>query len=1422
MEDMMKTSVSIWRNINRTGVLCVGACIILWGSTQSFAHDSAHPSSNTLANTSVAQEFYLTFPQNLLDPTVTPYPALTMTCFIASNYNTTGTIQILGPGNTIVWQENFVVDSLNVTEIDLPQKYNLNAEIQDFENQTVLTKAVHIKANKPIVVYGYSYRQYTSDGYLAIPPSSWGTEYRVAGYYGLTTVSETEKQVKATSEFALVSAYDSTIVSIILSANTMDANGNLLNNAGDAVTVTLNKGQVYQVQAQWNVDDPQDLSMSEISSNKPVGLIAGSKCADVPTSNCCCDIILEMITPVATWGTEYFTYPFDPPPDREWGDVWRIYPSQDNTKIYLNGTLQGTVGINSNPPWFEITEQNQPVVLNTAAHWSFSAPVMMVQYVTSEGYDGDLNACTCGDPADAVLETLGEYSTGIVYATPPDSDGFTNYVNVVIDGTGGQQSSLLVDGQPVTALTAPYYVKNKAVAPDTAFWVYHIQIPGGVHRLSAKAKFSAYGIGTGTYNSYAWPCALSLKVLSLDTVPPLLQGQLTCGVLDTSLTDYPSIDSIRSNLAQFADDSNGIGWVHGRYPDSTYNFNDEILADPADYIPGDSTTELNIQVTNLRNPAHGALYAVDKAGNDTTYYFNYIPDSVAVYPYLSDFGKLPNNASKTDTITLVNPYKFGVRIDSLWLQGNSSFSLTGKSVSLPDSLPAGDTILLYVNFSSGNDSTFISDTVMVQFACFSRPLAVVGGGAGKPCVSANNLALGILAISPKTNVVQIDSSVTIYNLGTDTLTITGLKISGPAGNDFTINPMPTFPLYLTPSPNGYVLHIDFSTTLTGAYIDSLIISSDANDACADSTALLTATVVSPGIHPTGYNWGRRLQGCQFFNDSAVTIINDGNSADTLISIKYIGGDSGAFNITPPQLPLPLPANQTQLIPYRFIPNDTGNIFEYIQLVFAQSPPEMDTLQGIGVLPILSSQNINFGTQKIGLSTDSFAVALNVPKQYGDTLIIYAVAIVGGDSADFNLSSPKFTDTLDASNDTVHIMVNFAPTANGARQSNLCIDFNGGAGCADTVICYTLTGTGVAPALTVDNWDAKRVFITTTRQGTIFVHNNGSTAAQVTGLTLSQNTVFKIDPSVAQNFAVQPNNGTYPILLQFTPQDTITYYDTLEVSNNTQDSIVEGYLTGIGKVVIYTALVPNYLHALPGAEFEVPIIIPNEGYTRPSALNPGDLTPLDSGNINSLAMGLSFDRTIMQPVAANTSIFDLTNTIDNGYTASLMPSSQDSTIFTLSGAPILTGDSGIIVNIKYLALYAPKASAPLYDTVSTIPPYVLWQYVPGLFTLDSICGLGPGVNVVYSDVASLGQSSPNPIVAFGNTSANIPFSIAHTTNAFLSVYNSLGREVARLVNTTLGKGSYSAEFSAQDFPAGLYYYRLITNDGALTRAMMIMR
>ena len=66
-----------------------------------------------------------------------------------------------------------------------------------------------------------------------------------------------------------------------------------------------------------------------------------------------------------------------------------------------------------------------------------------------------------------------------------------------------------------------------------------------------------------------------------------------------------------------------------------------------------------------------------------------------------------------------------------------------------------------------------------------------------------------------------------------------------------------------------------------------------------------------------------------------------------------------------------------------------------------------------------------------------------------------------------------------------------------------------------------------------------------------------------------------------------------------------------------------------------------------------------------------------------------------------------------------------------------------------------------------------------------------------------QNYPNPF----NPVTQIGFQIADYGLVSISVYDLLGREVARVVNENLTPGTYSRQWDAAGFPSGVYYYRV---------------
>ncbi|MBX7044592.1 MAG: carboxypeptidase regulatory-like domain-containing protein [Ignavibacteria bacterium] len=81
-----------------------------------------------------------------------------------------------------------------------------------------------------------------------------------------------------------------------------------------------------------------------------------------------------------------------------------------------------------------------------------------------------------------------------------------------------------------------------------------------------------------------------------------------------------------------------------------------------------------------------------------------------------------------------------------------------------------------------------------------------------------------------------------------------------------------------------------------------------------------------------------------------------------------------------------------------------------------------------------------------------------------------------------------------------------------------------------------------------------------------------------------------------------------------------------------------------------------------------------------------------------------------------------------------------------------------------------------------------------------------------------QNYPNPF----NPVTNIKFDVPKASFVTVRIYNSLGREIALLVNETKQAGSYAIDFNASSLSSGVYYYRLQTEGFIETRKMVLLK
>jgi hypothetical protein len=118
---------------------------------------------------------------------------------------------------------------------------------------------------------------------------------------------------------------------------------------------------------------------------------------------------------------------------------------------------------------------------------------------------------------------------------------------------------------------------------------------------------------------------------------------------------------------------------------------------------------------------------------------------------------------------------------------------------------------------------------------------------------------------------------------------------------------------------------------------------------------------------------------------------------------------------------------------------------------------------------------------------------------------------------------------------------------------------------------------------------------------------------------------------------------------------------------------------------------------------------------------------------------------------------------------------------------------------------------------------------GTATLDNQTSTFQLLSSVVADVSrnwdadvpasySLFQNYPNPF----NPSTTIRYALPHRSFATLSVYNTLGQQVAILVNGEMEAGYREVTFNANGLASGVYFYRLTAGGFAQARKLVLVR
>lgn len=110
----------------------------------------------------------------------------------------------------------------------------------------------------------------------------------------------------------------------------------------------------------------------------------------------------------------------------------------------------------------------------------------------------------------------------------------------------------------------------------------------------------------------------------------------------------------------------------------------------------------------------------------------------------------------------------------------------------------------------------------------------------------------------------------------------------------------------------------------------------------------------------------------------------------------------------------------------------------------------------------------------------------------------------------------------------------------------------------------------------------------------------------------------------------------------------------------------------------------------------------------------------------------------------------------------------------------------------------------------------WNFAPNkIIHVGAVTGIEDKQNIY---TYKLEQNFPNPF----NPKTNFEFQISKFERVTLKVYNTLGKEVAVIVDKELGAGNYHYQWNAGSLASGVYFYQLKSGDFIKTKKLILMK
>lgn len=586
-----------------------------------------------------------------------------MVLYFTSDKNANVKVEIPG----VNYSQTYTVTANQVTTTSpIPKTGATDARIY---TTGTFNRGIHVTSDVPIVAYAHIYNASVSGASLLFPTNTLGKDYYSINY------TQSSNQAQANSFFFVVATEDNTTVEITPSV----ANVNGLP-IGVPSTVTLNTGQVYSVMGTVTGTLGTDLTGSRIrsiSTNgsggcKKIAVFSGAgKISIGGSANGSADNLFAQAFPSVAWGKKYLTAPTGSQPN----NFYRICVTDPKTVVKLNGNILPASALINNF-YYQFKNSNtsgsNPPVPNLIES---DIPVLVAQYCTTQGQDGNPNVSPGGDPEMIYLSPVEQTINNITLYSASKNLILQSYINVIIKKGG--VSSFTLDGATK--------VSNFAAHPQDNNYSYAIfSVSSGSHTLYSDTGFNAIAYGFGSAESYGYNAGTNIRdfspVATFQNPYNRIDSAVTCIntplLFSVPLSVVPSTIKWDFTAAPNISPATAIGPLAGVIPDSVVTANGLTLNY---YSPGKTFSFTNPNTFALRDTVKIYTTSATPDGCGSTDQVYAIPITVNGLP-VADFS-LTHAGCLSDSVMLADQSTSPNGTLSKWLWNFSDGTTANLSTS---------------------------------------------------------------------------------------------------------------------------------------------------------------------------------------------------------------------------------------------------------------------------------------------------------------------------------------------------------------------------------------------------------------------------------------------------------------------------------------------------------------------------------------------------------------------------------------------------------------------------------------------------------------------------------------------------------------------------------------------------------------------